>query len=851
MIRRLAACLVVLSLATSAAAVAPNAVSAACDPFTTEPVYDQDVSSATEVLGFPLGQQQVTAAESDEYLAEVDKDSDRVVTGLAAMAVAPAGEQPLPLNYAIVGTPDRVTEDGLAAIRANLQVLRDPAASGPELAAALANTPAILWVSANVHGNEESGTDASLHALYELANRSDCVVSGILADAIVVILPMQNPYGREAGTRRNANGFDMNRDWFARTQPETDGKLEVIRKYPPMLYIDAHEFGLSNYFFPPNADPEYHETPDTAHDWINGLYSPAIVNQFDAEKIKFFHGAPYDFFATVFGDTVPATGYHAAGMTFEKQSSDAIAVREHEHFTSIWASIAAGAAARSSVVPAWRASWVEAFHEGEMGTLEDNAVFEPKHDLYQAVPDITVRNYFFPDDPDRASELQLLVRRLQRMDVEVRQLTEPLTLTDFHPYGDPAGATTLPAGTYWVPMAQAQKHWIQAMLHEDSYIPFKVTYDVSAWSNPLLMNLPGGYTGEEVSPGYAVVADQPVPAPPAPPADAPLIGLFEIPNSTRGFEASGQLRYLFDDVWGLVRGEDYVDIDADFITNQLATSDIGVLVIPDGYANYGVQALGAKGKKALRDWVNDGHRLVAWQGGVEVAVKAGVSTVKLGSANTNMPGTLVRVALDANSPLADGVGDRDWVMFQDDRTMQPGLGTAVATYPAAGTPAYATSGLAIGVETLAGTTALVDEAIGNGGRAVLFSIDPNFRAWTQGTQRLLWNALFGDDPASLGRAPLAGSKERAGAEKAAADAVAKVPALGSAIRIRVASADAGATARILNRHGAEVVRVDLGTETLFLVANRGDLSYDEHPSFALIVRDIEKAGIDLRAASLP
>ena len=48
--------------------------------------------------------------------------------------------------------------------------------------------------------------------------------------------------------------------------------------------------------------------------------------------------------------------------------------------------------------------------------------------------------------------------------------------------------------------------------------------------------------------------------------------------------------------------------------------------MPDGYANYGVQALGAKGKKALRDWVNAGGRIVAWQGGAVVAVKAGVST---------------------------------------------------------------------------------------------------------------------------------------------------------------------------------------------------------------------------------
>ena len=90
-------------------------------------------------------------------------------------------------------------------------------------------------------------------------------------------MPTQNPDGRELGQRRNVNGFDMNRDWFARTQPETDGKLDVIREYPPQLFIDAHEFGLADYFFPPNADPIYHEIPDQANEWINNLYSPAIV----------------------------------------------------------------------------------------------------------------------------------------------------------------------------------------------------------------------------------------------------------------------------------------------------------------------------------------------------------------------------------------------------------------------------------------------------------------------------------------------------------------------------------------------------------------------------------------------
>jgi hypothetical protein len=837
----MAALVVAVSLLVPAAVpVAPFVVAASdCHPFSTPPQRDPAVQTPTDLLGFEFGDQEVTTDEANAFIAAMDAASDRVVSGTAAVSVG--GRD---LDYAIVGRPDRVTPGALAALRANLAVLRDPVASPSAVEAALAATPAVLWVAGNVHGSEESGADAALHALYELTSRTDCVADGILADAVVIILPIQNPDGREENTRRNLYGFDMNRDWFARTQPETDGKLELLRQYPPMLFIDAHEFGSAHYFFPPNADPEYHETPDTAHDWINSLYSPAIADQFDAEGIRYWHGAPYDFFAPIFGDTVPTVGFGAAGMTFEKQNSDRISVREHEQFTAIWASLAAGAAGAADVTAGWRASYEEAYQQGVDGVLETNAVFERHHDLYQAVPDVAVRHYFLRDDANRATELATLVRRLQRMDVAVYRLTEDLAVPGFHPYGDPATATTLPAGTYWIPMAQGQKHWIQAMLNEESWIPFPVTYDVSAWSSPLLMNLRGGWTGDALAPSATLVTPVTEPAPPTLPADVPSIGLFEIPNSTRGFEAAGQLRYLFDEVWGLP----YTDVTADGIVAGLA--GIEVLVIPDGYTNYAMQALGQKGKRALRDWVNAGGRIVASQGGVEVLVKAGVSTVKLTGSKTNAPGTLVRVSLDAGSPLADGIGARDWVMYEDDPLMLPGLGTAVATFPTAGSTDFGTSGLAIGIDSLAGTAAVVDEAVGEG-RVIAFSVDPNFRGWTQGTQRILWNALLGPDAAVPASGLAAGSRERAPAEKAAQDALARVPSLGSAIRIRVAAADADAAAKVLTRHGAELLRIDDGDQALFLVANRDDLSYEEHPFFGLLVRDLDRAGIEILAASVP
>ena len=330
--------LLALSLSlTSLVAASSVAAQTGCDPFQTPPEYDATVPTAEDVLGFDFGEVQMSVADINAYLGAVDGARGRVSVAEAAKSVLGTS-----IKYAVVGSPEHLAD--LAGIKERLAALQDPATTDEEAADLAANTPAILWVAANVHGGEESGADASLHALYELAARDDCVVDEILANAIVVILPTQNPDGREIGQRRNLNGFDMNRDWFARTQPETDGKLDVVREYPPTLFIDAHEFGLGDYFFPPNADPEYHEIPDQAHDWINGLYSPAIVSQFDNEGIKFFHGAPYDFFAIVFGDTVPATAYGAAGMTFEKEGGDPISEREHEHFTAMWASLAAGAA---------------------------------------------------------------------------------------------------------------------------------------------------------------------------------------------------------------------------------------------------------------------------------------------------------------------------------------------------------------------------------------------------------------------------------------------------------------------------------------------------------------------------
>ena len=67
-----------------------------------------------------------------------------------------------------------------------------------------------------------------------------------------------------------------------------------------------------------------------------------------------------------------------------------------------------------------------------------------------------------------------------------------------------------PAGTYWIPMAQRQKHWVQAMLNESTYTPVGYAYDIVGWSNPLLFNVAGGSSGAVLAPKAPRASDRSV-----------------------------------------------------------------------------------------------------------------------------------------------------------------------------------------------------------------------------------------------------------------------------------------------------------------------------------------------------
>jgi hypothetical protein len=183
----------------------------------------------------------------------------------------------------VIGSPERIAR--LEQVQRELQRLADPRTlSSGDADRLVQSLPVVTWLSHGVHGNEISSSDAALFAAYHLlASQGDADVETVLRESLVLIDPMQNPDGRARfiaqnlqaraaapgptpynaehdepwpGGRSNHYLFDLNRDWFAQTQPETRGRITVARQFVPQIAVDLHEQGGDNtYYFAPPADP--------------------------------------------------------------------------------------------------------------------------------------------------------------------------------------------------------------------------------------------------------------------------------------------------------------------------------------------------------------------------------------------------------------------------------------------------------------------------------------------------------------------------------------------------------------------------------------------------------------------
>lgn len=468
--------------------------------------YDPAIPSPRSVLGYGIGEAITPHAKIMAYFdALATAAPDRVK--LFEYGRSWQGRK---LIYAAIGAPNKIAN--LAAIQADAQRLADPRrlAAG-EAETIIARHPAVVWLGFSVHGDEIGPADSSLQLAYHLlAARGDARLNQIRENTLVIIVPIQNPDGRDRfisgntnamgmapatdpmsaerdqqwpGGRINHANFDLNRDWFALTQPETRGHTAAMLKYFPAIVVDSHEMGTEQtFFFPPEANP-INPTIPAEQRALRAVIGQNTARLFDQAGINYFTRENYDAFYPGYGDGWPSA-QGAVAMTFEQGSARGMAVRRNNGSTLTFADTVksqfTATLSTIDVAARERARFVRAFYE-----FRRSAIAEGRSEAVKA--------YVIPAQTDQATA-DKLAAILTRQGIEVGRARAGFT----------ACGKSYGAGSYIVSAAQPTKRLIRNLLEreialEPAFIAEQERrrragledeiYDVTGWSLPLLYNV--------------------------------------------------------------------------------------------------------------------------------------------------------------------------------------------------------------------------------------------------------------------------------------------------------------------------------------------------------------------------
>ncbi len=295
----------------------------------------QKLQSPEQYLGYKIGSRYTPHYKIVNYFKAVAEAMPQMVK-VEKYGDTYEGRE-LILTY--IASPENL--NNLEQIRTNNLALAGINKSGP---ANTENSPPIVWLSYNVHGNETSSSEAAMITLFALVDPSNARTKEWLKNTVVIIDPCLNPDGRDRyvnwlvsvsgkdpnvlpqarehnepwpGGRTNHYNFDLNRDWAWQTQVETKQRLKKYNQWLPQVHVDFHEQGVNApYYFAPAAEP-FHEVITPWQREFQGYIGRNNAKYFDEKGWLYFTKERFDLFYPSYGDTYP-TYSGAIGMTFEQ-----------------------------------------------------------------------------------------------------------------------------------------------------------------------------------------------------------------------------------------------------------------------------------------------------------------------------------------------------------------------------------------------------------------------------------------------------------------------------------------------------------------------------------------------------
>lgn len=813
--------------------------------------YDPAIPTPQTFFGYQVGEWHLTPEQIHSYMRALDAASDRVT-------IVEFGRtyEDRPMLLLTVTSPDN--HRNIESLREQHLRLSDPSVSG---SLSLDRMPVVLWMGYSVHGNESSGSNASVLVAYYLAAARGAAIEQTLSECIILLNPSINPdglnrfatwanmhKGRQAvadpasrehnevwpGGRGNHYWFDLNRDWMPLQHPESRGRLEQYYRWRPNVLTDHHEMGTSSTFFfqPGVASRENPFTPPETRS-LTAAIARHHERALNAAGSLYYSEEGFDDFYVGKGSSYPdITG--GIGILFEQASS-----RGHIQ-ESPNGPVEFPFTIRNQVITSL--STLQAAREMRVDLLAHQRSFYAGA-LREAAKS-PVKGYVFGTPHDRARTAQL-VELLLRNRIVVHPLARTLRMN---------GQEFAAESSFVVPSEQPQYRLLSSLFDRRTRFTDSLFYDVSSWTLPLAFGLPwselrsldrsilgpavsvapaftGTFTGTRTS--YAYVFEWSDYYAPralnrllragvlAKVATKPFQG--QTQNGPRMFDYGtilipitiqhsklDTINALIDQsiaedgirVFSLQTGLTNSGIDlgsSDFVAVKpasvaliagtgVSSTDIGEawhlldhrmhmtvsLLEPQSLGRIplhrytamilaGGGAIDSAGRAALRQWVQAGGVLIAFEQGADWAVNNKFSTVKLrpeaGKKDSvasmrpyafveeserarTIPGSIFATEYDATHPLMYGYAGIPVHVFRSSHVfLEP------PASPFAAPLRYAKDPLAAGYmnplhsKRISGSAAAAVSSL-QSGRVIVFSDNPNFRALWFGTSKLFLNAIF-------------------------------------------------------------------------------------------------------------
>lgn len=447
--------------------------------------YNPAIPTPQSIIGHEVGEWHVTHDRLINYMYALDKASERIsleVTGYTYEA--------RPLLLLTITSPRN--HQNLESIRAQHNELTDAKRSS---ALNTSNMPLVFYVGFSIHGNEASGVNAALLAVYHLAAAQGSEIENDLNNTIILFDPCYNPDGMQRfsswvnsrksivtstdpldsehnepwpGGRYNHYWFDLNRDWLLAQHPESQARIKSFQKWKPNVLTDHHEMGTNtSFFFQPGVPSRTHPLTPAKNLELTKRMGEFHAKALDELGSLYFSQESYDDFYYGKGSSYPdAQG--AVGILFEQASSRGHAQESvngilrfpftiRNQFTTVLSTLNAIRAMRQDLV-----NYQRQFY--------NDMAIESSRDPVKAY-------VFSSKDNFRSFKLAEV---LMRHEIEVYKLKSRLTIN---------GKDFNTESGYIVPTGQRQYKLIKSMFEKRTQFGDSLFYDVSSWTLPLAFGL--------------------------------------------------------------------------------------------------------------------------------------------------------------------------------------------------------------------------------------------------------------------------------------------------------------------------------------------------------------------------